>query len=156
MLRWYLETHELSDEFKPRGQAPRTGAWQLMYDASNGKDDEVDELSGLLAESADPLMSDALLSSRRLCEKGVEFAGLAPRALGHALTAQGFVVLGKFRLEGRDGPKETLYTRRSELFAGGVTLDRVREVIAGLANASEHLPMPDKVRWLIDQGDGLD
>lgn len=156
VLRWYLETHELSDEFKPRGQAPRTGAWQLMYDASNGKDDEVDELSGLLAESADPLMSDALLSSRRLCEKGVEFAGLAPRALGHALTAQGFVVLGKFRLEGRDGPKETLYTRRSELFAGGVTLDRVREVIAGLANAPEHLPMPDRVRWLIDQGDGLD
>lgn len=155
VLRWYLETHELSDEFKPRGQAPRTGAWQLMYDASNGKDDETDELSGLLAESADPYMSDALLSSRRLCDKGVEFAGLAPRALGHALTAQGFVVLGKFRLDGRDGPKETIYTRRSELFAGGVTVERVREVAAGLAAAPEHLPMPDKVRWLIDQGDGL-
>lgn len=155
VLRWYLETHELSDEFKPRGQAPRTGAWQLMYDASNGKDGEVDELSGLLAESGDPLMSDALLSSRRLCDKGTEFCGLAPRALGHALTAQGFVVLGKFRLEGREGPKETIYTRRSELFAAGITVDRVREVAAALANAPEHLPMPDKVRWLIDQGDGL-
>lgn len=156
VLRWYLETHELSDEFKPRGQAPRTGAWRLMYDASSGKDDETDELSGLLAESPDPYLSDALLSSRRLCDKGVEFAGLAPRALGHALTAQGFVVLGKFRLDGRDGPKETLYTRRSELFAGGVTVERVREVAAGLEAAPEHLPMPDRVRWLIDQGDGLD
>ena len=134
VLRWYLETHELSDEFRPKSQAPRTNAWQLMYDEVNGTEvlggDAGDELAELLAEN-DPLLSENVLSAAALREKSPSFAALAPRAFSHALGKAGFALVAATSLGAGYPKKDRFYTKHSQLFVGHeqAITDRIRELI---------------------------
>lgn len=134
VLRWYLETHELSDAFRPKSQAPRTTAWQLMYDEVNGTEtssgDEGDELSELL-NADDPLLTDEVLSAARLRDRSPSFGSLAPRAFSHALSKAGFALVAITALGSGDSrKKDRFYTRHSGLYVGhqGTITERIREL----------------------------
>lgn len=129
VLRWYLETHELSSEFRPKAKAPRTAAWDLMYDASVGTDDE-DELSQILRDSGNPLLTENVLSAAELREVSGTFGALGSRAFGRAMANAGFHMIAVTRLDA-NRPKDRFYTRHSGLFTGlkvSVT-DRIRQLV---------------------------
>lgn len=133
VLRWYLETHELSKEFRPKAKAPRTAAWEMMYEAAVGNEDE-DELSQILRESGNPLLTENILSAAELKEASGTFGAMQSRAFGRALASAGFQMIAVTRID-PNRPKDRFYTRHSALFSGIKVspTERIRE-LAGLVD----------------------
>ena len=132
VLRWYLETHELSSEFRPKGKAPRTESWELMYESSNGSEED-DELSELLAKGDNPLISETVLSAAALREASGYYGSLASRAFGFALNKAGFQLIAHTKLSANH-QKDRFYTRRSEVFANqSLTATEVIRRLVGLS-----------------------
>lgn len=132
-LRWWLDNRPLSEEFNPKGHAPRTEAWEIMFDAANTIDeDEHSEVDLVIAKhsATNPLLSYELLSLEALKSESEQFIGMNPRNMGRLLSKLGFVPIGRYRLGGRDDINQRFYTKHSEVFARGNTLDTIRRLVA--------------------------
>lgn len=116
VLRWFLEQHELSDEFDPRGHAPRTEAWELMFEEANNVGEGEDEIDMLIRNKVSPYITEDVLLASALKEHSGTYGSMNTRRFGDALAKAGFQLIASVRLEGRDGPKERVYSRDSEIF----------------------------------------
>ena len=134
-IRWWFENRALSDDFNPKGHAPRTDAWEVMYAAANYVDeDEENEVDRVIRENngENPLLTNEVLSLDALRDASENLTGVAPQKLSTMLQKLGFAVVGRFRLGGRDSTNERIYTRRSEVFSeipGEAPIDTVRRLM---------------------------
>lgn len=117
-IRWWLEQRVLSDEFQPKRHAPRTAAWELMYEEANNVDDSEDPILQAIREHGpdNPLLTEEVLSAEALKDVCPEVMGISGRSLSKMLNQAGFQLVGKFRLGGRESPNGRIYTRKSEVF----------------------------------------
>lgn len=117
VLRWFLEQHELSAEFDARGHAPRTDAWDLMFEAANSAEDSDDEIDELIRSKVHPYISEDVLIGSVLKEHSGTYGSMSARRFGDALAKAGFQLISKVRLAGKDSVRESLYSRDSGLFS---------------------------------------
>lgn len=110
LRKWLLEW-EQDESFKPFGDAPMTDSKKYMI--RQAQPEFIQNLHDLIAEGADPLVSDALLDATRLSEllmdRGLDVPG--NKAIGSMLARHRFESLGKVRV-GND--TRTYYTRELE------------------------------------------
>lgn len=114
VLRHWFLTHRISDAFQPKGRAPHTVAKDLMREAGEA-DDSLSDLEELINQG-EPDMCDALLNGSKL--RGEFGLGLSSRQFGDLMKRAGFVLIGKFRMDGRGSAKTTYYTRDFTPFSG--------------------------------------
>lgn len=120
VIRWWFENRELGDDFNPKGHAPRTEAWELMYTTANRVDeDDENEIDRIIRENngENPLLTNEIMSLDALRDASENLTGVAPQKLAGLLQKYGFALVGRFRLGGRDSANERIYTRNSEIFA---------------------------------------
>lgn len=117
VLLWWLENREISEDFDAKGHAPRTDAWELMYQESNNVEDD-DPISEAIREHGptNPLITNEVLALDELKVVSDVFAGMETRKVSFALGKLGFQLIGRFRLGGRGSPNQRIYSRHSEVF----------------------------------------
>ena len=114
VLHHWFQTRRISDEFQPKGHAPHTIAKDLMREAGEA-DDTLSELEDAINQG-EPDMCDELLNGSKL--RGEFGLGLSTRQFGDLMKRAGFVLIGKFRMDGRGSPKTSFYTRDFTPFEG--------------------------------------
>jgi hypothetical protein len=125
-LRYWLSEHKISDEFRPKGYAPDTEAKRLMIEESE-ETDETEDLEELINSSADPFISNEVLSLHRLRTGDMSRLNSLPRrSMGSLLARCGFSYVGKYRLGSQ--VEERIYTRHSELFEKGDKLAVIKRL----------------------------
>lgn len=129
VIRHWLLTRHISDNFRAKGKAPETEAKRMMRDAAESSNDNMRALEDALLEG-DPLISNEVLSAKALREHSI-LGTMPPRAFSYLLNQAGFAIIGKFRIDGRDGDNVNYYTRHSELFTGRGfdDMQKIRELI---------------------------
>lgn len=126
VLRWWLLTRKISDDFRAKSDAPDTEAKEMMREDSESSDD-MSVLEGMLADPEMPLITEEVLVASALRDDMNPLSVLSRRTLGMLLHRAGFAKLGQYRLDGsHDGAKETVYTRRGDLFRGKDPLSTIR------------------------------
>ncbi len=131
VLRWWLLTRKISDDFRAKDDAPDTEAKDMMREDAEDTDD-MSRLEAMLADPNYPLITEEVLVASALRDDMNPLSVLNRKALGSLLHRAGFAKLGQFRL-GTESAKDTVYTRRGDLFRGRDALT----VIRGLLDASD-------------------
>lgn len=125
-LRWWFLNHEISSDFDAKDEAPATEAKEMMREEAEGSDD-MDVLERLIADPSIPEISETVLLGQALSAGTHELSMLNKRAMGALLHQAGFAQLGRFRLDGNSSVRQTVYTRRGDLFRGRDALTVIRE-----------------------------
>ena len=127
-LRWWLLNRPISDDFRPKGRAPKTEARAMMIDESESSDD-LELVQTTIEGSTNPMISELLVSAKELRSELPELGSLDRRALGKLLFKAGFAKLGQFRLGGRGDTKDSWYTRQSGIVTPKNALAHARKLL---------------------------
>lgn len=124
LRKWLLE-HEQADDFRPMGDAPDTDAKKYMI--RQAQPEFIQNVFDLIADEADPLVTNELIDTSRLAEVLIDRTMDVPanKALGSMLARYRFECIGRVRI---DNESHTYYTRCPEMWQyrtddGGIHVD---------------------------------
>lgn len=113
VIRDWLLKRQISESFQEKGHAPETEAKDMMRETHENATD-MELLEELIASGEHSEISEELLNPNVLRSGGNII--MESRVFGHFLKQAGFVKIGKYRVDGRDGENVTYYTRNDDLF----------------------------------------
>lgn len=127
-LRRFFLDYELHAEFHPDKRAPASEARREMVALNRTEEEEAFE--DALADSADPMISEALLDPQHALDTIDGLSIPYGRAGNSWLTERGWSYLGRYKIEGK---KRRFWTQEPERFRGKTekdTAEKVRKFVA--------------------------
>jgi len=131
IMRGWLMSWKLSDEFDPKRHAPKTAAKAKMREIARG--DEIEAINDIVEGGHAPDLSEFMLNTGKLVEQAPLLAQVSmpgTRALSNLLAQAGFVYVDRVRLPG-DPKKVRIYTKHPRLYEGKNVLEVCKAILSG-------------------------